>query len=190
MTAARSASLGARVLDGRRDYSYGDGGVMRMAGWVGAGAGAALATLGEGSSRNHTEVASAMVGSVVGLAVGDRLVRGTEFTFGQSVVVDLTTVGVGLMGLGVGFVLTSDQNGDAQIAVQAISSSLGSILRFRSGLFDRGRSGAGGERGPLVVAAGLLAHSAAGARRCAGCAPRAQHRHPRGALTRATGPPA
>ena len=125
---------GARVLDARRDYSYGDGAVMRMAGWVGAFTAASVASFSRGEEKHNTEVSSAMVGGVVGLAVGDRVVHGAEFTFGQSVVIDLTTVGVGLMGLGVGLLLTSDQSDDNRNATQATASAIGSMLGFALGV--------------------------------------------------------
>lgn len=124
---------GARVLDVRRDYTYGDGAVMRMAGWVGGFAGVAAATIAGGSNRHDNGVALAMAGGVVGLAIGDRLVSGTQFTFGQSVVVDVSTVAGGLMGLGVGFILPQGDSGEHQDEVLTTSSSIGTMLGFALG---------------------------------------------------------
>lgn len=124
---------GARMLDMRRDYSYGDGAVMRMAGWVGGFAGVAAATIAGGSNRHDNGVALAMAGGVVGLAVGDRLVSGKEFNFGQSVVVDVSTVALGLIGLGVGFILPQGDSGENRDALLTTSSSLGSMLGFALG---------------------------------------------------------
>jgi hypothetical protein len=124
---------GASVLDRHRDYSYGDGAVMRMAGWVGAYAGLAAANLGGGPLDHDTGVACAMAGGLAGLAIGDRMVAGTEFSFGQSVVVDFSTVAFGLMGLGVGLIVQPGNSSDDRDQVLTTCSSLGSVLGLAVG---------------------------------------------------------
>ena len=122
----------AGLLDRHRDYSYGDGAVMRMAGWLGGYAAVAAASLSSQDPSSDTYISCAMLGGLVGLASGDLLVRHAEFTFGQSIVIDATTIGGGLMGLGVG--LVSNGSGSTnEDAVLLAASSIGSLLGFAFG---------------------------------------------------------
>lgn len=120
--------VAGRWLASRRDYSYGDAAVMRAAGLVVAyGALAAvLATEsnnGDGDSRPQT--AAIMAASLGGLVLGDRLVKQTEFSYGQSILVNLGTVAGGLFGLGIALLATSGSDGDTEILSSAIGAAAG-----------------------------------------------------------------
>jgi hypothetical protein len=114
--AASTAALtgaGVGILTGAlyargRDHSYGDASVMRTAGWVGGYLG--LAVIGSADPNFDQEkggIAATMIASAAGLMVGDGLVRKTDFSFGQGVIVDFCTLGGWLFGLGTGYVLSS-----------------------------------------------------------------------------------
>jgi hypothetical protein len=61
------------------------------------------------------------------------MVAGTEFSFGQSVVVDFSTVAFGLMGLGVGLIVQPGNSSDDRDQVLTTCSSLGSVLGLAVG---------------------------------------------------------
>jgi hypothetical protein len=90
--------FGGYRLARARDNSWGDAEVMRATGLVGVLAGAAVAD-GFSTSRRPT-AAMVMTGGVVGAFLGDRLIVGTDFSVGQSIIVDLATVAGGLAGAG------------------------------------------------------------------------------------------
>lgn len=124
---------GANALDAHRDYSYGDAGVMRMAEYVGAYAGTAVAVLADIRDDGKAVTASAMTGASLGLVVGDAMVRNTDFTFGQSVLVNAGSIAGGLLGLGVGFLAiasNSSSSGDSDGKVLVTASSIGTLVGF------------------------------------------------------------
>lgn len=91
-----------RALAAHRAYSNGDALVMRSAGAVGVGVGSALAdAAGVDDASSRPYAIGFLAGSLAGLTVGDRLVAGREFTFGEGVVVELGAAAGALMGLGV-----------------------------------------------------------------------------------------
>jgi len=90
--------FGGYRLAHARDNSWGDAEVMRATGLVGVLAGATVAD-GFNTSRRPT-AAIVMTGAVVGAFLGDRLIVGTDFSVGQSIIVDLATVAGGLAGAG------------------------------------------------------------------------------------------
>jgi hypothetical protein len=87
----------------RRDHTYGDASVMRTGGWVGGFTGLAIVQTFGPENYEKSSTVGAVAGGTLGLLVGDRLVRKADFSFGQSIIVDLTTFGGGLLGLGTGF---------------------------------------------------------------------------------------
>ena len=123
----------AAVYAPRRVHTYGDASVMRTAGWVGGYLGLALEqTLGhEDYEYEKSTTAAAMIGATAGLILGDGLVRRTDFTFGQSLVVDLCTIGGGLFGLGIGAFASGDA--DVQRRVFWSASSLGALGGYAIG---------------------------------------------------------
>lgn len=100
----------AAVYAPHRNHVYGDASVMRTAGWVGGYMGLALVqTLGS-EEYTKTSTIGALTGATLGLVVGDGLVRSTDFSFGQGVVVDLCSIGGGLFGLGIGAFASGDSD--------------------------------------------------------------------------------
>ena len=114
-----------------RDHTYGDASVMRTAGWVGGYVGLAIVqTLGPEEYEKPSTV-GALTGATAGLILGDGFVRKADFTFGQGVVVDLCTIGGGLLGLGIGAFSAGDT--DVQRRVYWSASALGSIGGYAIG---------------------------------------------------------
>jgi len=121
----------AAVYAPRRVHTYGDASVMRTAGWVGGYLGLAIVqTLGP-EDYEKSSSAAAMTGTTAGLILGDAFVRRTDFTFGQSLVVDLCTIGGALFGLGIGTFASSDD--DAQRRLYWSASSLGAVGGYAIG---------------------------------------------------------
>jgi hypothetical protein len=117
---------GGAVLSGHRRFSYGDAAVMRNAGILGAFAAEMIADWFQPGDNAY--ITAGMVGGVVGLAAGDRLVANTEFTVSQSVLVTLGMVAGGALGLGVGYVSSGNSSDNGTLLLT--SSMLGSALGF------------------------------------------------------------
>jgi hypothetical protein len=66
-----------------------------------------------------------MAASLGGLVLGDRLVKQTEFSYGQSILVNLGTVAGGLFGLGIALLSTSGSDGDTEILSSAVGAAVG-----------------------------------------------------------------
>jgi len=112
-----------------RDHTYGDASVMRTGGWVGGFTGLAIVRMFT-DEYQQSNTAGALVGATVGLTVGDRLVHKTDFSFGQSVIVDLTSIGGGLLGLGTGM-LTQGSGGSEK--VKWAGSAAGTVVGYGVG---------------------------------------------------------
>ena len=87
---------GGAMLAGHRDYSYGDARIMRDGMLLGSCL--SLMVVDWFNPSDNTYRTGAMLGGVVGLVGGDRLVRDTEFTAGQSWLVTLGLVAGGAVG--------------------------------------------------------------------------------------------
>ena len=125
--------LAFRLLASRRAYSYGDAWVVRSAGYVGMLVATAIADAGdpEGSERYS---AGLIAGSVAGLAAGDRLVQGREFTGGDGLLVQLGGSAGALMGLGL--VALTSPNGPSGSTVfwggAAVGGTVGYALTWNA----------------------------------------------------------
>lgn len=120
--AAGGMGLG-RILSEDRDYTYGDVEVMSTAGLLGTYVGWAIAD--EASGRQKAEMAATMAGSIVGIAIGDRLVADNDFTYGQAALVRLGTLAGGLLGAGTGVLLESESSSHT-----ALTTALGGLAGF------------------------------------------------------------
>jgi hypothetical protein len=133
--------FGGAQLAAHRAYSYGDATVMRDAILLGVFAGL-MVTDWSVPEGHKPFIQAAMVGSVVGLAAGDFLVRDTEFTNGQSVMVTLGTLAGAAVGLGFGNITTShiDDNGRYLMTASMVGSALGFAATYRSFLREAKRA--------------------------------------------------
>lgn len=168
LPAAAAGIVAGRRVAARRDYSWGDADVIYTAGAVGALAGAAAADLA--TLEGRPVVAAAMAGAAAGLYLGDRRVRDTDFTVGQASLNRLGTIAGGLVGLGVGALLSiEDEDPTAALTLAAAGASLGFLGTYASlapaAREQRGESGPLGwrmqlsPRGVLGLAGGALPRS-------------------------------
>lgn len=129
----------------RRDHTYGDASVMRTAGWVGGFTGLALVQTIGPDNYEKSSTAGALTGATLGLLVGDRLVHKKDFTFGQSVIGDLTTIGGGLLGLGVGVLASGSDSNDR---VLWSTSAAGTLVGYTIGysMYAKAARSAGADR--------------------------------------------
>ena len=124
--------LGGRVIARSRAYSFGDGTVVRTSGALGILVGTAFADAaanGGGSGSNSKPYsAGLLIGSMAGLAIGDRLVAGRDFSGGDGVLMQLGTGLGALMGLGV--IAITDPQGTDNSAAYWAGSAAGGVLGY------------------------------------------------------------
>ena len=115
-----------------RPYSWGDAQAVRDAGILGAFTG--MMVVDWTGSEDEKAIASvALVGMAAGLAVGDRLVQRTELTPGQAVLIELGMIAGSVAGLGVAYVLASDDADESVYLTSAVAgAAAGYGLTFRS----------------------------------------------------------
>jgi hypothetical protein len=135
-SASALAGAGAGLITGvlysrGRDHSYGDASVMRTGGIVGGYLGIAVVGAADPDDDwSSTTTVAAMVGSVGGLAIGHGLVKHTDFSFGQGVIVDFSTIGGWLFGLG-GAYLATDNGPDESMFW--VLTGLGTVAGYAIG---------------------------------------------------------
>jgi hypothetical protein len=117
--------VGGYVLAHRRDNTWGDGEVMRAAGiggaWTGFVASYAL------NADDKPIIASAMAGGLVGLVAGDRLILGTDFTVGQSILIDLAGVVGALAAPGLLYLVSPEDWNEDPFLVASVVGGLASF---------------------------------------------------------------
>jgi hypothetical protein len=93
---------GGYVLAQHRDNTWGDGEVLRGATALGVYTGLGLGAVAKMdiALTNRALTATMMFGGTMGVLMGDRLVRHTDFTPGQAMLLDLSMVSGGLLGAG------------------------------------------------------------------------------------------
>ena len=122
--------VSGRALGRRPGITYGDAGVMRTAGYVGAYLG--LGLLDAAGAEDHKPyVIATMAGSGLGLLVGSGLVAHRDFTGGQMVVANLVTGAGALVGLGIG--VMAGANSDHSEHIIAPASALGAAAGLAVG---------------------------------------------------------
>jgi hypothetical protein len=114
-----------------RDHTYGDASVMRSAGWVGAYTGLALVQTFGPDEYTESSTIGLMTGGALGLILGDGLVRKTDFTFGQGLIVDLCAIGGGLFGLGLGTFASGNESIKDQMLWSL--SAVGTVAGYAAG---------------------------------------------------------
>ena len=120
----------------RQPYSQGDALVLRAGGVAGALAALPLVNVtGTQSSRAH--VAGALAGQIAGITLTDRLLAPSDFTFGESLIVNGGEVAGALLGLGLTYLADTDGDFDdlAYFTSAAAGGLGGFVVTFR--LFAR-----------------------------------------------------
>jgi hypothetical protein len=113
-----------------RNPTWGDVEVLRTVGVLGAYGSAVPLIVGEVENRQAIAL-TLMAGATAGLVVGDRLLDGHDFTTGQGVVVELSTLAGGLTGAGLAYLLTPDDTSNTgEAKVLAIGAALGAAGGF------------------------------------------------------------
>ncbi len=113
-----------------RTPTWGDGEVLRAAGMLGAYAAAVPLVLGD-VDNDHVFAGALVAGGVAGLALGDRLLAGRDFSPGQGVMVELSTLAGSLVGAGLGYMVAPDDAvSDTADKVLATSALLGGAAGF------------------------------------------------------------
>ncbi|MEQ1834431.1 MAG: hypothetical protein ABL977_15400 [Candidatus Eisenbacteria bacterium] len=123
--------ISGRALATRRAYSFGDGTLIRTSGGLGMLVGTAIADAansGNGAGDSDAYSAGLLLGSFAGLAAGDRLVEGRDFSGGDGVLMQLGTSLGALMGLGV--VAVADPHGSDNSATYWLGSAAGGVLGY------------------------------------------------------------
>lgn len=117
------------MLARKGKYSVGDAYVVRAS--AGLGAMVPIAVLSLMDTQNpKSYTAGAMVGSFAGLILGHEVVKNTNYTFQQGLMLHMGTIAGSLVGLGAGYMFFKD-NGKALIT----SSTLGAIAGYGGFLY-------------------------------------------------------
>jgi hypothetical protein len=125
LAGAAAGLAGGYLLSQRRDNSWGDGEVMRAAGLLGGWSAFTVTYVAEAKSKPM--VAAVMAGGLLGLAAGDRLVVATDFTVGQSILVDLASLAGALAAAGTLYLFSPEDWTERPFL---ITSALGGIAGF------------------------------------------------------------
>jgi hypothetical protein len=115
-----------------RPYSWGDAEALRAAGFLGAYSGMVIANWSD-TDESKAYVAASLAGCVAGIVVGDRLVRHTDLSPGQSILIDVGTVAGGVAGLGLAYLTGSDSDDETYyLTSSALGATAGYALTYRS----------------------------------------------------------
>lgn len=124
--------VAGKMLANRQPYTRGDAYVLRGVGILGAYIPLAVVDMVD-PEDDRAYTAAAMVGSVIGLGLGHRLVRGKDFTTGQGTLINLSELAGGLVGLGVAYLVSSDDdNSTLYLTSSALGATGGFLLLYPS----------------------------------------------------------
>ncbi len=125
--------LGGKVLADQQPYTRGDAYVLSAAGLLGAYIPLAVVDI-SGTENEKAYTASSMLGALVGLGLGHKLLQGKDFTTGQGTLIRLSEVAGGLLGLGVAYLVSSEDedNSVLYLTSSSIGASCGFWLMYRS----------------------------------------------------------
>lgn len=116
-------------------YTRGDAFLLRNAGILGAHIGVAVADAANpDGTRDKLYSALALTGGTLGLIAGQRLVHGRDFTTAQGTFGTLGQIAGGLVGLGLGYLVSSENhdNSTLLLAGSAAGAGVGYALMYRS----------------------------------------------------------
>jgi hypothetical protein len=134
MSIAGLAGTGAGYLLGweyaqKRDVTWGDAEVLSDAGLLGAAVAAVPLVLGQ--PDNYRVVVGTLVGgAALGLVAGDRLLEGRDFSPGQGVVMELSSIAGGLVGAGLGYLISPSDDDSAEGKIITTGAALGGVGGF------------------------------------------------------------
>lgn len=106
-------------------YTPGDNGVFRAASLIGGymGLAAVRAVRGDDRDVGKAEAGGAVAGTMLGIVVGQRLVSGRDFRTVHGTFISLGALGGGLLGAGIGYLLSEDS--DVAILVPSAAGAVG-----------------------------------------------------------------
>src|SRR5207244_2125216 len=78
----------------------------------------------------HVDAAVLVAGTLGGLYLGDRLLDGHDFTPGQGIVVELSSIAGGLVGGGLGYLVTPGDDDGTDAKIIATGAVLGAVAGF------------------------------------------------------------
>jgi hypothetical protein len=116
--------LGGRVLALHRQNTWGDGEVMRGAGVLGVMAAATAASAIDMDDSDNALVAVLALGGGVGLVGGDFLVRNTNYSPSEALMVDLALVAGGLGGAGLTYLFTETESATAYLLTATLGAAV------------------------------------------------------------------
>jgi hypothetical protein len=111
-----------------RENTWGDGEVLRASALLGTWLAFGVADVAHAhiALTNRPFTGALMAGGLAGMVLGDRLVRNTDFTVGQSMMIDLSMVSGGLLATGTTYLLAGNDSNKPYI----LASSIGAISGF------------------------------------------------------------
>lgn len=129
--AGSGLGCGAGYALARQDaYTRGDADLLVLSGILGAHTGLALARFSD-SENSRLYTGALMAGSILGLGVGQGLLRERDFSLNQSRIVLLSTVGGYLLGGATSLILEADSD-QARLSLTLLGGLGGSWLTYRT----------------------------------------------------------
>jgi len=119
--------VAGKMLSESQDYSRGDAQVLKGSGLLGAYLPLALVDMAN-PDNVRIYAAASMVGSVLGLGRGQKLVKGKDFSTGQGYLIELSGFAGGLLGLGVAYLISPEDEFNSTLFLS--SSALGATGGF------------------------------------------------------------
>ena len=119
--------LGGKLLADHHPYTRGDTYVLSATGLLGAYIPLAVVDI-SGTENEKAYTTSSMLGAFIGLGLGHKLVQGKDFTTGQGNLIRLSELAGGLLGLGVAYLVSSEEEDNSVLYLT--SSSIGAAGGF------------------------------------------------------------
>lgn len=132
MLAGSVLGLGlGHYFTGKQDFTRGDAYVMTDAGLLG-GYAATTASFNAGSKKPKAILASAIIGSSLGLGVGNWIVRDKDFSTADGLLIRLSTSAGFSAGLGVGYLISKKPRPKLYTALTCLGAIAGYTIMFYS----------------------------------------------------------
>jgi hypothetical protein len=120
-------------LSNRQHYTQGDANVLRAAGFLGAYMPLPIVDVTD-PENDKAYPAASMAGAVLGLGMGDMLVRGKDFSTGQGRLITFSEFAGGLVGLGCAYLFSSEDgdNNTLFLSASSVGAAAGFFFMYRS----------------------------------------------------------